>query len=133
MPALQTYPKESATHLAPTFSSLPAGIEESWGAGVQNIVGQDVELPKESDNAVGEMYVSLFFFFRRLLLMRAMIVPGSPTVNLPVNLATTSEFLDGLMAQEAIKMITKLSMSIVSSILWTLGRSCISFNCTHCN
>lgn len=65
MTAPQTYTKETATHLAlSALSSLPRDIEpteESLRAGVQNIIGQDVELPEELDNAVGEMYVSLAF------------------------------------------------------------------------
>jgi hypothetical protein len=57
--ALQTYPKETATHLAlSALSSLPTNVpptEESLRAAVQNIIGQDVELPDELHNAVGEM------------------------------------------------------------------------------
>ena len=57
--ALQTYPKETSTHLAlSALSALPTGVfltEESLRAMVQNIIGQDVELPDDFDNAVGEM------------------------------------------------------------------------------
>jgi len=86
--ALQTYPKEASTHLAlSALSALPTDLspaEESLRATAQNIVGQDVELPDEFDNAVGE-------------------IARSPSADLP----TTSAFLGGLVAQEAIKMITK--------------------------
>ena len=57
--SLQTYPKETSTHLVlSALSTLPTDIaptEESLRAAVQNIIGQDVELPDEFDNAVGEM------------------------------------------------------------------------------
>jgi len=57
--ALQTYPKETSTHLVlSALSALPTDVspaEESLRATAQNIVGQDVELPDEFDNAVGEM------------------------------------------------------------------------------
>jgi NEDD8-activating enzyme E1 regulatory subunit len=57
--ALQTYPKEASTHLAlSALSALPTDLspaEDSLRATAQNIVGQDVELPDEFDNAVGEM------------------------------------------------------------------------------
>jgi len=86
--ALQTYPKETATHLAlSALSSLRAEAsptDESLRAAVQSIVGQDVDLPEELDNAVGEL-------------------ARSPTADIP----TTAAFLGGLVAQEAIKMITK--------------------------
>lgn len=59
--ALQTYPKETATHLAlSALSSFPADVTptvESLRAAVQSMVGQDVDLPEELDNAVGEMCV----------------------------------------------------------------------------
>lgn len=41
-------------------SSLPASTSvtvESLRSAVQNIVGQDMNLPEEFDNAAGEMYV----------------------------------------------------------------------------
>jgi amyloid beta precursor protein binding protein 1 len=86
--ALQTSPKETSTHLAlSALSSLPVTTpitEESLRSAVQNIVGQDVDLPEEFDNAIGE-------------------IARSPTSDLP----TTAAFLGGLVAQEAIKMITK--------------------------
>jgi len=86
--ALQTFPKETATHLAlSSLSSLPASTSvtvESLRSAVQNIVGQDMNLPEEFDNAAGE-------------------ISRSPTSDLP----TTAAFLGGLVAQEAIKMITK--------------------------
>jgi amyloid beta precursor protein binding protein 1 len=57
--ALQTNPKETSTHLAlSALSALPTDVspaEESLRATAQNITGQDVELPDEFDNAVGEM------------------------------------------------------------------------------
>ena len=62
--ALQTSPKETSTHLAlSALSSLPVTTpitEESLRSAVQNIVGQDVDLPEEFDNAIGEMYVTCF-------------------------------------------------------------------------
>jgi len=86
--ALQASPRETSTHLA--FSALYAlpsdttPTEESLRTAVHGIVGQDIELPEEFDNAIGE-------------------IARSPTADLP----TTSAFLGGLVAQEAIKMITK--------------------------
>lgn len=63
--ALQTYPKETSTHLAlSALSLLPTDISptnESLRAAVQNIIGQDAELPEEFDNAIGEMYVFHLF------------------------------------------------------------------------
>ncbi|KZP09171.1 hypothetical protein FIBSPDRAFT_839605 [Athelia psychrophila] len=86
--ALQTSPRETSTHLAfSALSALPSDAsptEESLRAAVHGIVGQDIELPEEFDNAIGE-------------------IARSPTADLP----TTSAFLGGLVAQEAIKMITK--------------------------
>ncbi|KAF7977557.1 hypothetical protein HWV62_3352 [Athelia sp. TMB] len=86
--ALQTSPREVSTHLAfSALSALPIDVsptEESLRAAVQSIIGQDVELPEEFDNAIGE-------------------IARSPTADIP----TTSAFLGGLVAQEAIKMITK--------------------------
>lgn len=61
--ALQTSPREVSTHLAfSALSALPIDVsptEESLRAAVQSIIGQDVELPEEFDNAIGEMYVPL--------------------------------------------------------------------------
>jgi len=86
--ALQASPREVATHLAfSALSALPhdtSPTEESLRAAVQSIVGQDIELPDEFDSAIGE-------------------IARSPSADIP----TTSAFLGGLVAQEAIKMITK--------------------------
>ncbi|KAH9829038.1 uncharacterized protein C8Q71DRAFT_912070 [Rhodofomes roseus] len=53
-------------------------------AEVQQLVGQDIELPEDVDTAIGE-------------------IARAPTADLP----NTAAFLGGMVAQEAIKMITK--------------------------
>lgn len=84
-------PRETATHLAlsaissQSLKSAAPPTAESLKAQVQSIVGSGVELPEEQlDAAVGE-------------------VARAPTSDLP----NVAAFLGGMVAQEAIKMITK--------------------------
>ncbi|PSR81319.1 hypothetical protein PHLCEN_2v6398 [Hermanssonia centrifuga] len=63
----------------------PANItEEALRTEVQSLVGQGVELPEQLDDAIGE-------------------IARAPTADLP----NSAAFLGGMVAQEAIKMITK--------------------------
>ncbi|KAJ3477723.1 hypothetical protein NLI96_g10270 [Meripilus lineatus] len=87
--ALEFMTRETATHLAlSALSTLQSkGIDVTVGAltaEIQQYVGLGVELPGEVEVAVGE-------------------VARSPTADLP----NTAAFLGGMIAQEAIKMITK--------------------------
>ncbi|EKM53152.1 uncharacterized protein PHACADRAFT_259339 [Phanerochaete carnosa HHB-10118-sp] len=91
--ALQIFPKETVTHLAlSALSELlargaePASITaEALTAEVHALVGQGVELPNdELEAAAGE-------------------VVRAPTADLP----NTAAFLGGMVAQEAIKLLTK--------------------------
>ncbi|KAI0916687.1 hypothetical protein AcV5_003113 [Taiwanofungus camphoratus] len=93
---LQKFPRETATHLAlsalstifaksPDVSDMkPEALTKQLRAQIQSIVGTDVELPKEVEDAVGEL-------------------ARAPTADLP----NTASFLGGLVAQEAIKIITR--------------------------
>ncbi|OBZ77300.1 NEDD8-activating enzyme E1 regulatory subunit [Grifola frondosa] len=90
--SLSATPRESATHLAlsalSTLLAQSSDISEitvdSLKKEVQSFVGPDVELPEEVDTAIGEL-------------------ARAPTADLP-NMAA---FLGGMVAQEAIKMITQ--------------------------
>ncbi|CAL1710740.1 unnamed protein product [Somion occarium] len=90
--ALDSYPQETATRLAlNALSTLlhhnpdPTSITaEALKTEVQSQVGQGVELPSSLDDAVGEL-------------------ARAPTADLP----NTAAFVGGMIAQEAIKMITK--------------------------
>ncbi|KII85547.1 hypothetical protein PLICRDRAFT_145326 [Plicaturopsis crispa FD-325 SS-3] len=96
--ALQSYPRETATHLALSALSslLPPGSSDvsaqaratitadALKAEVQKLVGQGVELPDAVDDAVGE-------------------IARAPTADVP----NTAAFLGGLVAQESIKLITQ--------------------------
>ncbi|KAI0079164.1 hypothetical protein K474DRAFT_1689972 [Panus rudis PR-1116 ss-1] len=90
--SLQFAPLETATHLAlNALSTLlarnpdPTSVTaEALTAEIQQVVGQSVQLPTEVENAVGE-------------------IARAPTSELP----NTAAFLGGMVAQEAIKMITK--------------------------
>ncbi|KAH9855531.1 hypothetical protein C2E23DRAFT_723950 [Lenzites betulinus] len=90
--SLSATPREAATHLALTAltnllsrnSDASNITEEALKGEIISIVGTGVELPDEVDAAVGE-------------------VARAPTADLP-NMAA---FLGGLVAQEAIKMITE--------------------------
>ncbi|KAI0746401.1 hypothetical protein C8Q80DRAFT_1174962 [Daedaleopsis nitida] len=87
--SLSVQPRETATHLAlSALSSLHSReaevTVEALTAEVQSIVGEGVDLPEEVDATVGE-------------------VARAPTADLP-NMAA---FLGGLVAQEAIKVITE--------------------------
>ena len=86
--------------------------EDDLKGDVLRILGRGVELPDEADEAIGELYVLFlvpFFFLapsttdkltkRDLLITRV----RAPTADLP----TTASFVGGLVAQEAIKLITK--------------------------
>ncbi|KAJ3519917.1 hypothetical protein NM688_g9232 [Phlebia brevispora] len=96
--ALEISPRETATHLA--LSALaellsrgtePSGItDEALTKEVQSLVGQGVELPEQLADAVGEL-------------------TRAPTADMP-NIAA---FLGGMVAQEAIKMITRQYVPIV--------------------
>ncbi|KAH9949739.1 hypothetical protein B0H21DRAFT_88179 [Amylocystis lapponica] len=89
---LATAPRETATHLALSALSIllaqdadaSAVTPEALTKEVQALVGADVELPSEVEDAVGE-------------------IARAPTADLP----NTAAFLGGLVAQEAIKLITR--------------------------
>ncbi|KAI8973167.1 hypothetical protein BD414DRAFT_499348 [Trametes punicea] len=90
--SLMTFPRETATHLG--LSALTNLLSRSYDpsritvealrAEVISVVGEDVDLPEELDAAIGE-------------------IARAPTADLP----NTAAFLGGLVAQEAIKMITE--------------------------
>ncbi|KDQ55457.1 hypothetical protein JAAARDRAFT_71311 [Jaapia argillacea MUCL 33604] len=89
--ALATSPRETSTHLA--MSALTAFTSknptstptaEDLRSIVEDTVGPDAELPSHIDDAVGE-------------------IARAPTADLP----NVAAFLGGMVAQEAIKMITK--------------------------
>ncbi|KAJ2972970.1 hypothetical protein NUW54_g12159 [Trametes sanguinea] len=92
--SLMMAPRETATHLGLSaltnlLSSDPGTdaskiTEDALRSEVQSIVGEGVDLPEELDAAIGE-------------------IARAPTADLP-NMAA---FLGGLVAQEAIKMITE--------------------------
>ncbi|OCH96719.1 hypothetical protein OBBRIDRAFT_787289 [Obba rivulosa] len=90
--SLQISPRETGTHLALTalstlLSQTPDGSSvtvDALRAEVHALVGKDVELPEEAELAIGEL-------------------ARSPTAELP----NTAAFLGGMVAQEAIKMITR--------------------------
>ncbi|KAI0713985.1 hypothetical protein C8Q76DRAFT_733003 [Earliella scabrosa] len=87
--SLSMQPRETATHLAiSALSTLLAEdtevTVEALTAEVQSIIGEGIEFPDELDAAIGE-------------------VARAPTADLP-NMAA---FLGGLVAQEAIKVITE--------------------------
>ncbi|EMD36162.1 hypothetical protein CERSUDRAFT_84251 [Gelatoporia subvermispora B] len=90
--ALQIFPRDAGTHVALTalstlLSQAPDGsavTADALRAEVQTLVGEGVELPEEVDTAIGEL-------------------ARAPTAELP----NTAAFLGGMVAQEAIKMITK--------------------------
>ncbi|KAM5543775.1 hypothetical protein V8D89_002392 [Ganoderma adspersum] len=87
--SLTIQPRETATHLAlSALSSILAREAEvtvdALNAEVQGVVGEGVELPEELEAALGE-------------------IARAPTADLP-NMAA---FLGGLVAQEAIKVITE--------------------------
>ncbi|KAI0368507.1 hypothetical protein BV20DRAFT_969136 [Pilatotrama ljubarskyi] len=87
--SLMMAPRETATHLAlsalTNLLSRKAEItDHSLKAEIVSLVGEGVDLPEELDAAVGE-------------------VARAPTADLP----NTAAFLGGLVAQEAIKMITE--------------------------
>ncbi|KAH9912229.1 uncharacterized protein B0H18DRAFT_1055149 [Fomitopsis serialis] len=90
--SLSIFPRETATHLglsalSTLLNKAPDGSTvtvDGLRAEVQQLVGQGVALPKEVDNAIGEL-------------------ARAPTADLP----NTAAFLGGMVAQEAIKMITK--------------------------
>ncbi|PIL27214.1 hypothetical protein GSI_10358 [Ganoderma sinense ZZ0214-1] len=86
---LNAQPRETATHLALSALSTLLALEtevtvDALNAEVQRVVGEGVELPEELETAVGE-------------------IARAPTADLP-NMAA---FLGGLVAQEAIKVITE--------------------------
>ena len=75
-------------------------------AEVKSIIGEDVDFPEELDAAIGEMYVSFLLDTVRnamLMLVDLLCSVRAPTADLP-NMAA---FLGGLVAQEAIKVITE--------------------------
>ncbi|EJF61494.1 hypothetical protein DICSQDRAFT_136405 [Dichomitus squalens LYAD-421 SS1] len=87
--SLTSQPRETATHLALSALSnlLSRNAEvtiDALNAEVLATVGQDVDLPEELEAAVGE-------------------IARAPTADLP----NTAAFLGGLVAQEAIKVITE--------------------------
>ncbi|KAG2142940.1 hypothetical protein DEU56DRAFT_884437 [Suillus clintonianus] len=89
--SLSTKPKETCIHLALSALSLLQASDtsvspsaESIRAKMQSIVGQSTQLPDEADDAIGE-------------------IARAPFSELP----NTAAFLGGMVAQEAIKMITK--------------------------
>ncbi|KAH8096834.1 hypothetical protein BXZ70DRAFT_1031826 [Cristinia sonorae] len=87
--SLEVYPKETSTHLAISalWSLQAKGIdvtEEALTADILSQLPAGTTLPDELDNAIGEL-------------------TRAPTADLP----NTAAFLGGMIAQEAIKMITK--------------------------
>ncbi|OSD07684.1 hypothetical protein PYCCODRAFT_1380781 [Trametes coccinea BRFM310] len=88
--SLMMAPRETATHLGLSAltnllsSDASKVTEDALRSEVQSIVGEGVDLPEELDAAIGE-------------------IARAPTADLP-NMAA---FLGGLVAQEAIKMITE--------------------------
>ncbi|KAI1787211.1 hypothetical protein LXA43DRAFT_975390 [Ganoderma leucocontextum] len=87
--SLNSQPRETATHLAlSALSTLLARDAEvtvdALNAEVQGVIGEGVELPEELETAVGE-------------------IARAPTADLP----NVAAFLGGLVAQEAIKVITE--------------------------
>ncbi|PCH41969.1 hypothetical protein WOLCODRAFT_137629 [Wolfiporia cocos MD-104 SS10] len=90
--ALQNQPREAATHLvlsavATLLNDNPDGSTvtlDALKAEVHKLIGENAEVPQELEDAIGE-------------------VARAPTADLP----NTAAFLGGLIAQEAIKMITK--------------------------
>ncbi|RPD52724.1 hypothetical protein L226DRAFT_480353 [Lentinus tigrinus ALCF2SS1-7] len=87
--SLSMQPREAATHLALTALSALLSREaevtvDALNTEVQAIIGEGIEFPDELDAAIGE-------------------VARAPTADLP----NTAAFLGGLVAQEAIKVITE--------------------------
>ncbi|KZT64805.1 hypothetical protein DAEQUDRAFT_717458 [Daedalea quercina L-15889] len=90
--SLSSSPRETATHLALSalstiLNKTPDGSTvtvEALRTEVQKLVGEGVELPEEIGSAIGEL-------------------ARAPTADLP----NTAAFLGGMVAQEAIKVITK--------------------------
>lgn len=90
--SLEMVPRETATHLAlnalsTLLNERPDGSKVSAEAlteEVQKVVGEGVALPSETEDAIGEL-------------------ARAPTAELP----NTAAFVGGLVAQEAIKMITR--------------------------
>ncbi|KAI0732589.1 hypothetical protein C8Q72DRAFT_817796 [Fomitopsis betulina] len=90
--SLSIFPRETATHLGLTalsslLSKTPDGSAvtvDALRAEVHKLVGDNVELPEDLESAIGE-------------------IARAPTADLP----NTAAFLGGMVAQEAIKMITK--------------------------
>ncbi|CAG7851768.1 NEDD8-activating enzyme E1 regulatory subunit AltName: Full=Amyloid beta precursor protein-binding protein 1, 59 kDa; Short=APP-BP1; AltName: Full=Amyloid protein-binding protein 1; AltName: Full=Proto-oncogene protein 1 [Serendipita indica DSM 11827] len=80
--------RETAVHLAfAALDALPEGTEptvENLRAAVQALIGKDAEITEEIEQSIGE-------------------IARAPTADLP----TTASFVGGLVAQEAIKLITK--------------------------
>ncbi|PVF96654.1 hypothetical protein CPB86DRAFT_786733 [Serendipita vermifera] len=81
-------PRETAVHVAfAAYDSLPEGTEptvENLRAAVRQLLGQDTEITEEIEHSIGE-------------------IARTPQADLP----TTAGFVGGLVAQEAIKLITK--------------------------
>ncbi|KZT00338.1 uncharacterized protein LAESUDRAFT_709013 [Laetiporus sulphureus 93-53] len=103
--SLQVYPRETATHLA--LSALAILLNDKPDAStvttealnkeVRKLVGENVEFPEDLDAAIGE-------------------IARAPTADLP----NTAAFLGGLVAQEAIKMITKQYVPVNGSCVLDL-------------
>ena len=74
---------------------------EALTAEVQSIIGEGIEFPDELDAAIGEVYVPMQHGHSVILTKRCRA--RAPTADLP-NMAA---FLGGLVAQEAIKVITE--------------------------
>ncbi|KIM24858.1 hypothetical protein M408DRAFT_331530 [Serendipita vermifera MAFF 305830] len=86
--SLSEKPRETAVHIAFTaLDSLPEGTEptvDNLRAQVVRLLGKDAEIGEDVENCIGE-------------------IARTPTADLP----TTAGFVGGLVAQEAIKLITK--------------------------
>ncbi|KAI0045934.1 hypothetical protein FA95DRAFT_1560626 [Auriscalpium vulgare] len=102
-PITQTHANGNANASAQNAASLapPLPTAEALLAIVQGVVGIDVELGKEVHDAVGEAYVSPHSAWRSTHHLHDSA--RAPTADLP----NVAAFMGGLIAQEAIKMITK--------------------------
>ncbi|KLO11925.1 hypothetical protein SCHPADRAFT_876192 [Schizopora paradoxa] len=106
--ALLSSPREAATHLA--LSSVSVLLEqtpqkaittEAVTAHVLNLLPKGTELPSEVEEALGEVHVPSHSHLDESADLTVSV--RSPTADLP----NTAAFLGGIVAQEAIKMITK--------------------------
>lgn len=101
--ALTTSPKYAATHLALSALKSLTGAPtlEALTEAAQALVGPAYELPDEFRDAAGELWVP--FLSVQVVLLTVACSVRAPTADLP----NTASFVGGLVAQEAIKMITK--------------------------